>query len=79
MDLKNKNILVTGGGGVGIGGGVCQALEKFGATIILNEVSQELANSAAKKYARAIPVVADVQPGDIGKDANHGGDDHHGR
>ena len=60
MDLKNKNILVTGGGGVGIGGGVCQALEKFGATIILNEVSQELANSAAKKYARAIPVVADV-------------------
>jgi NAD(P)-dependent dehydrogenase (short-subunit alcohol dehydrogenase family) len=64
MNLENKKILVTGGGGVGVGGGVCQALDNFGATIILNEVNRELAETAASKYTRAIPVVADVGDAD---------------
>ena len=64
MNLENKKILVTGGGGVGVGGGVCQALDNFGATIILNEVNRDLAETAASKYTRAIPVVADVSDAD---------------
>ncbi len=60
MNLRGKNILVTGGGGVGIGAGVCQALVNFGATIILNEISQEKAEEAARKYSGAIPIAADI-------------------
>jgi NAD(P)-dependent dehydrogenase (short-subunit alcohol dehydrogenase family) len=68
LDLKDKKILVTGAGGVGVGAGVCQSLEQFGATIIINEISIEKAESAAKRYAKAIPVAADI--GDIGQVAS---------
>jgi len=60
MDLKDKKILVTGGGGVGVGGGVCQALANFGATIILNEIDFEKAEAAVKNYPNAIPIAADI-------------------
>jgi len=60
MDLSDKKILVTGGGGVGVGGGVCQALANFGATIVLNEISLEKAQAAAENYPKAIPVAADI-------------------
>jgi NAD(P)-dependent dehydrogenase (short-subunit alcohol dehydrogenase family) len=62
-DLKNKKILVTGGGGVGVGGGICQALEQFGATIVLNEISIEKAETACERYKHAIPVAADIGDG----------------
>jgi NAD(P)-dependent dehydrogenase (short-subunit alcohol dehydrogenase family) len=62
-DLKNKKILVTGGGGVGVGGGICQALEQFGATIVLNEISIEKAETACERYKNAIPVAADIGDG----------------
>jgi NAD(P)-dependent dehydrogenase (short-subunit alcohol dehydrogenase family) len=60
MDFTGKKILVTGGGGVGVGGGVCQALDNFGATIILNEITQEKAETAANKYSRVVPIGADI-------------------
>jgi len=60
MELKGKKILVTGGGGVGVGGGICQALVNFGATIVLNEINLEKAQEAAQKYPKAIPVAADI-------------------
>lgn len=60
MNLKGKNILVTGGGGTGVGAGVCQALVNFGANIILNERTMEKARAAAKKYPGAIPIAADI-------------------
>lgn len=60
MDLTDKKILVTGAGGVGVGGGVCQALVNFGATIILNEIDLEKAEAAVKKYPKAIPIAADI-------------------
>jgi NAD(P)-dependent dehydrogenase (short-subunit alcohol dehydrogenase family) len=61
MDFKGKNILVTGGGGFGVGAGVCQVLSQFGATVILNELNIEDATIAAKKYPGAIPVAADIR------------------
>ncbi len=60
MNLKGKNILVTGGGGVGVGAGVCQALEQFGAHIILNEVDPKVAQDASVRYTSAYPVAADI-------------------
>ncbi len=60
MDLTGKNVLVTGGGGAGVGKGVCNALARYGATVLLNERKAEHAQNAAKNYPGAIPVAADI-------------------
>lgn len=52
--------MVTGGGGVGVGAGVCEALDQFGATIIINELELAKAEQAAAKYRNAIPIQADI-------------------
>jgi len=60
MDLSHLKVLVTGGAGIGVGGGVCQALDEFGASIIVNDVNESKAIEAAKKYKNAIPIKADI-------------------
>lgn len=60
MDLTHLKVLITGGGGTGVGAGVCESLDQFGATLIINEKVFEKAEKAAKKYKRAIPVQADI-------------------
>lgn len=60
LNFKNKNILVTGGGGVGVGAGICKVLSEMGATIILNELELSKSVEAAKRYKNAIPVAADI-------------------
>jgi len=64
MDFKGKNILVTGGGGFGVGAGVCEVLSRSGATVIINEVNKEDAVKAAKNYQNAIAVAADIRNAD---------------
>ena len=61
MDLSHLKVLVTGGGGIGVGAGVCQALDKFGATLIINELDKKKAQKAAKLYKYAIPIKADIR------------------
>lgn len=60
MDLSGKNILVTGGGGSGIGAGICKILTRSGANVLLNERYFEDAEKAAQNYPRAIPFAADI-------------------
>ena len=60
MNLKDLRVLITGGGGAGVGGGVCEALAGFGATLVINDLDPEKAKSAAKKYPNAIPIGADI-------------------
>ncbi|MDX2246003.1 MAG: SDR family oxidoreductase [Bacteroidia bacterium] len=60
MNIQGKNILVTGGGGFGVGSGVCQAVTVSGGKLFINEISAEKAEAAAKKYPGSVPVVADV-------------------
>ena len=60
LDLKGRIILVTGGGGTGVGAGVCNVLSRLGATVILNELDLAKAQKAAKQYPGAIPVAADI-------------------
>ena len=60
MDLSHLKVLVTGGGGIGVGAGVCQALDNFGATLIINELTKKKAVKAARKYKNAIPIKADI-------------------
>ncbi len=60
MDLKHLKVLVTGGGGYGVGGGVCEALAGFGATLVINDIDPEKARQAAAKYPSAIAVGGDI-------------------
>lgn len=60
MDLSNLTVLVTGGGGSGVGGGVCEALAAGGATLIINDRDAEKATAAAARYSKALPLPADV-------------------
>jgi NAD(P)-dependent dehydrogenase (short-subunit alcohol dehydrogenase family) len=60
MELKGKNILVTGGGGYGVGDGVCQVLTACGARLVINEKDEEKAAVAARKYPGALTVAADI-------------------
>ena len=63
MDLSHLKVLVTGGGGIGVGAGVCEALDNFGATLIINELTKKKAVKAARKYKNAIPIKADIRDG----------------
>lgn len=60
MDLKGKNILVTGGGGFGVGEGICKALLSCGAQLIINEKDHEKAETASKKFPGALTIAADI-------------------
>jgi len=66
LSLEGKNILVTGGGGYGVGAGVCQAIAEAGGRLIVNELDFNSADIAAGKYPGAIAIAGDMsKPEDI--------------
>ena len=60
MNLKGKNILVTGGAGFGVASGICKALFEDGASLIINEKDEEKMDAVLKKYPGSVPAIADV-------------------
>jgi NAD(P)-dependent dehydrogenase (short-subunit alcohol dehydrogenase family) len=60
VDLTDKNILVTGGAGDGLGQGICEAIDQSGGRVIINDLNLEVAQKAALKYANAYAVAGDV-------------------
>ena len=60
MKLENSNILVTGAAGIGVGFGVCQALEETGATIIINDIEQSKIDRAVARFKNSIGIKADI-------------------
>ncbi len=60
IDLKGKNILVTGGAGDGLGQGICEAIDQSGGRVIVNDLNLEIAQKAAIKYKNAFAVEGDV-------------------
>jgi NAD(P)-dependent dehydrogenase (short-subunit alcohol dehydrogenase family) len=48
MNFSNKTAIVTGAG-QGIGFEICRQLAKYGATVLLNDIDKELADSAAER------------------------------
>ena len=60
MDFNGKNIIVTGGAGIGVGGGICQAIDQFGGHIIMVDIDGEKIERATKRYQNARGYVADI-------------------
>lgn len=66
IDLRNKKILVTGGGGDGVGAGVCEAISACGGSILLNDKYPERAEAAADRYPNAVAIPGDISnPEDV--------------
>lgn len=61
MDLSNFKVLVTGGAGLGVGRGVCEALSGCGATLVINDLDEAKLEKAVSLYPKAFPVVADLK------------------
>jgi NAD(P)-dependent dehydrogenase (short-subunit alcohol dehydrogenase family) len=64
IDLKGQNILVTGGAGNGLGQGICEAVDDAGGRVIVNDLTLEIAQGAAKKYTDAFAVGGDISKAD---------------
>lgn len=60
IDLKNKNILVTGAAGDGLGGGIIEAVAEAGGRVIVNDLKLDPARKVAEKYPEALAVAGDV-------------------
>ena len=60
INLKGKSILVTGGAGDGLGQGICEAIAQSGGRVIVNDLTIEMAGSAAKNYKDAFAVAGDI-------------------
>lgn len=66
MNIEGANILVTGGGGNGVGRGICEALSRQGARLLINEPSERSLEAVLKRYPDAVPAVADLrQPSEV--------------
>ena len=64
IDLKDKNILVTGGAGDGLGQGICEAVDQSGGRVIVNDLNLKIAQKAALKYKDAYAVEGDISNAD---------------
>jgi len=60
MDLSGKTIFVTGAAGIGVGAGVCQAVDAAGGRLIINDLTTEAVERACSLYKDAIPLVGSV-------------------
>ena len=60
IDLKNKIILVTGGGGNGLASGICRALDNMGAQLVLNEIEDGCFQKVRLQYPQAYSIKADI-------------------
>lgn len=60
IDLKGKNILVTGAAGDGLGQGICEAVDQSGGRVIVNDLTIEMAEGAAQKYKNALAFEGDI-------------------
>jgi len=60
MNLNNLIVLITGGGGTGVGAGVCKALSGFGAKLLINDIDRKKAEDAAAQYKNSVAFPGDI-------------------
>ena len=60
INLKNKNVLITGGAGDGLGSGLCEAVAEAGGRLIRHDLDLEMAEKAADKSGDALAIAGDI-------------------
>lgn len=60
FSLAGMTVLVTGGTGVGVGAGVCDAVLEAGGTLVVNGRKQDLLDAALARYPGSFGVLGDV-------------------
>lgn len=60
IDLSGKAILITGGAGNGIASGLCEAVSKSGARLIINDKNKEALERSKSKFGDALIINADL-------------------
>lgn len=60
MDLTGKTILVTGAAGIGVGAGVCQAVDEAGGRLVINDLDADAVEQTVARYGNAVPLVGDI-------------------
>lgn len=60
MDLSHLKVLVTGGAGIGVGFGACEALKKHGATLIINDIDQGKIDKAVATHNADAGILTDL-------------------
>jgi len=66
IDFTGKRFLVTGGAGVGVGAGICEAISECGGTLLLNDLDEARTEAAVANYPNAHAIVGDIsKTGDV--------------
>lgn len=60
MDLSHLKVLVTGGAGIGVGYGACQALSQAGAQLIINDIDEVKILKAVEGFEGAMACPGDI-------------------
>jgi len=60
-ELKGKNILVTGGTGIGVGAGICRAVHEAGGKLIINGRRREALDAAVTRYPGSVGALGDIR------------------
>ncbi|WP_299528915.1 SDR family NAD(P)-dependent oxidoreductase [Ulvibacterium sp.] len=60
IDFTDKNYLVTGGAGTGVGAGICEAISDCGGTLLLNDLDLAKTEVATRKYPKSHAIVGDI-------------------
>ncbi|MCB0689185.1 MAG: SDR family oxidoreductase [Saprospiraceae bacterium] len=61
IDSTGLKVLVTGGAGVGVGSGICEALYQGGAQLIINDINDDILKKVAQKYPDSLTIRADLE------------------
>jgi NAD(P)-dependent dehydrogenase (short-subunit alcohol dehydrogenase family) len=64
IDLKDHRVLITGGAGVGVGSGICEALNNGGATMVINDIDNASLEKASRLYPSALTIQANLEDPD---------------
>ncbi len=64
IDLQNKIVLITGGAGIGVASGICEALHTSGAHLLIVDRDHDALQTLHEKYPQAETFTLDISDSD---------------